>query len=62
MGHPDVPESAAPEQVEAPAEAFSHYLTLVTGERVRYDVGNDPFGPLPTSWNGVAVVRVDHAA
>lgn len=46
---------------EAPEDAFSHYLRLADGRTVRYDVGNDPHGPLPVVWNGVEVIGASHS-
>jgi hypothetical protein len=49
------------ETKEAPEDAFSHYLELVDGRRVRHDVGNKPYAPFPADFNGVPVVRVHNA-
>lgn len=46
---------------EAPADAFSHYLTLADGKTVRFNVGDKPNDPLPTSFGGVPVASVNHA-
>lgn len=46
---------------EAPKDAFSHYLTLADNTTVRYDVGDKPYDPFPSEWNGVPVVTVRNA-
>jgi hypothetical protein len=52
------PQQEEAKDEEAPEDAFSHYLVLSDGTHVRYDVGNDPYAPFPSEWNGKRVASV----
>lgn len=55
-------DSKSQRKEKAPTgDAASHYLVLADGRVIGHQVGDDPYAPFPTEYDGSTVVQVRNA-